>query len=128
MQSAIASSLTPPRWIRDVDIEIKELLLLPEGWDGFAAHPVSSDAVDSARELAAAICEALPMLGRPAVTPSIDGRVVLEWHHPDHHIDFTVGRVSIEVFYEDIGKDLSWEGTLADSPVDPLAFLAARSS
>lgn len=128
MHFAIPGSLAPPSsWIHAVDIEIKELLLLPEGWDGAAAFPVSVEAVTSARSLAAEICDALPGLRHPTVTPSIDGRVVLEWHSPIRHIDFTVGRGSIEVFYEDDGQGLGWEGPLADSPLDPLTLLAAHS-
>ncbi len=125
MYFAVPSSHTaPPRWIDAVDIEIKELLLLSEGWDGIAAYSVSTDAVDIARRLAAEICEAVPALRRPTVTPSINGRVVLEWHWSDRHVDFTVGRDSIEVFVEDEERCLDWEGPLADCPVDPLVVLA----
>ena len=128
MHFAIPGSLAPQSsWVHAVDIEIKELLLLSDGWDGAAAYPVSIEAVSDARALAAAICNALPALRHPTVTPSIDGRVVLEWHSPIRHIDFTVGRDSIEVFYEDEEQGLDWDGLLPDSPLDPLAFLAAHS-
>lgn len=128
MYFAIPDSRAPrPSWLHEVDVEIKELLLLPEGWDGFAAYLVSAEAVRGARSLAAKISKTLPRLRRPTVTPSIDGRVVLEWHSPSRHIDFTVGRESIEVFYEDgeLGQD--WEGPLPDSPIEPLIFLAAHT-
>ena len=125
---AIPGSLAPqPSWIHTVDAEIKDLLLLSEGWDGAAAYAVSTEAVSGARRLAAEICEALPALRHPTVTPSIDGCVVLEWHSPDRHIDFTVGRESIEVFYEDDEQGLDWDGPLLSSPLNPLAFLAAHS-
>ena len=128
MHFAIPGSLAPQSsWIHAVDIEIKELLLLSEGWDGAAAYPVSIEAVSDARALAAAICNALPALRHPTVTPSIDGRVVLEWHSPGRHIDFTVGRESSEVFYEDDEQGLDWDGPLLESPLNPLAFLAAHS-
>ena len=128
MHFAVPGSLAlQSSWIHAVDAEIKELLLLSEGWDGAAAYPVSVEAVSDARELAAKVCAALPGLRPPTVTPSIDGRVVLEWHSPDRHIDFTVGRDSIEVFYEDDEQGLDWDGLLPDSPLDPLAFLAAHS-
>lgn len=124
----IPGSLAPQSsWIHAVDVEIKELLLLSEGWDGAAAYLVSVEAVSDARELAAKVCAALPGLRPPTVTPSIDGRVVLEWHSPDRHIDFTVGRDSIEVFYEDDEQGLDWDGLLPDAPLDPLAFIAAHS-
>ncbi len=128
MHFAIPGSLAPQSsWIAAVDIEIKELLLLSEGWDGIAAYPVSTEAVDGARRLAARICHAVPGLRRPTVTPSIDGRVVLEWHTANCHIDFTVGRESVEVFYEDDARGLDWDGPLPESPHDPRAFLAAHS-
>ena len=128
MHFAIPGSLAPQSpWIHEVDIEIKELLLLAEGWDGTAAYPVSTVAVGDARNLAAEICGALPALRRPTVTPSIDGRVVLEWHSPGRHIDFTIGRDSIEVFYEDEEQGLDWEGPLPHAPLDPLTFLAGHS-
>ena len=121
------SFASQPSWIHATDVEIKELLLLSEGWDGAAAHPVSTEAVVGARELAAEVCAALPGLRPPTVTPSIDGRVVLEWHSSDGHIDFTVGRESIEVFYEDYEQGLDWDGPLPDSPLHPLTLLAAHS-
>lgn len=128
MYFAIPDSVPPePSWIHGVDIEIKELLLLSEGWDGFAAYLVSFEAVSGARRLAATISEALPRLRRPTVTPSIDGRVVLEWHSPGRHIDFTVGRKSIDVFYEDGRQGVDWEGPLPESPIEPLAFLAGHN-
>ena len=128
MYFAIPDSRAPgPSWLHEVDIEIKELLLLPEGWDGFAAYLVSAEAVREARRLAERINEALPRLRRPTVTPSIDGRVVLEWHSPDRHIDFVAGRESIEVFYEDDKLGQDWEGPLPNSPIEPLSFLAAHS-
>ena len=128
MYFAIPDSVLPqPSWIDVVDIEIKELLLLSEGWDGVAAYLVSVEAVSGARRLAAKISEALPLLRRPTVTPSIDGRVVLEWHSPSRHIDFIVGRESIEVFYEDGEQGLDWEGALSESPIDPVAFLAGHN-
>ena len=128
MHFAIPGSLAQrTSWIHEVDIAIRELLLLSEGWDGAAAYAVSVEAVSGARALAAEIDAALPALTRPTVTPSIDGCVVLEWHSAKRHIDFTVGRESIEVFYEDDRQGLGWDGALADSPLDPLAFLAAHS-
>ena len=128
MHFSIPGSLAQqPSWIHAVDIEIKELLLLSEGWDGTAAYPVSTEAVNDARRLAAEICDALPALRHPTVTPSIDGGVVLEWHSPNRHIDFTVGRESIEVFYEDDEQGLDWDGPLPDSPLNPLTFLAAHN-
>lgn len=128
MHFAIPGSLAPQSsWIHAVDIEIKELLLLSEGWDGIAAYPVSVEAVSDARRLAAQISEALPALRQPTVTPSIDGCVVLEWHSPSRHFDFTVGRASIEVFYEDDERGLAWDGPLPDSPLEPLTLLALHS-
>lgn len=127
MHFAVPDSLAPESsWINEVDIEIKELLLLAEGWDGAAAYPVSAEAVSGARTLAAKIGSALPALRRPAVTPSIDGRVVIEWNSSGCHIDFTVGRDLIEVFYEDEEQGLDWDGPLRDAPRDPLALLAAH--
>ena len=128
MHFAIPDSVAPrPSWIHGVDVEIKELLLLSEGWDGVGAYVVSVEAVNGARELAEEISEALPRIRRPTVTPSIDGCVVLEWHSPGRHIDFTVGRESIVVFYEDGELGLDWEGPLPDSPIEPLAFLAGHN-
>lgn len=127
MHFALPGSLAPQSsWIRAIDVEIKELLLLSEGWDGAAAYPVSTVAVDVARNLAAEICGALPALRRPTVTPSIDGRVVLEWHSSDRHIDLIVGRDLIEVFYEDEEQGLDWEGPLLEAPLNPLTFLAGH--
>ena len=126
--TAVPGSLAPqPSWIRAVKSEIRELLLLSEGWDGAAAYPGSAEAVGGTRRLAAEIYLAWPALRHPTVTPSIDGRVVLEWHSSNRHIDFTVGRESIEVFYQDDEQDLEWDGPLLDSPLDPLTVLAAHS-
>lgn len=120
------SFAVPSPWLHAVDVEIKELLLLSEGWDGAAAYPVSVEAVSCARRLLADIGTALPELRQPTVTPSIDGCVVLEWHSVGRHLDFTVGRQSIEVFYEDDEQGSDWEGPLPESPLDPFALLAAH--
>ncbi len=128
MHFALPGSLAvPSSWLHAVDVEVKELLLLSEGWDGAVAYPVSAEAVDRARRLLAEIGAALPALPRPTVTPSIDGCVVLEWHSSERHIDFTVGRDSIEVFYEDDKQNVGWDGPLAHSSLDPLAFLSVHS-
>lgn len=110
-------------WLHDVQVDIKELLLLNSGWDGTVADPVSLQAVENSRQLIASVHEALPTLRRPVVTPTIDGRVVIEWHSNEAHFDLNVGNVDVLVFCEARDEGIEWEGSAQEIPINPGEFL-----
>lgn len=111
-------------WVHDVSMEIKELLLLSEGWDGGVAMSISGAAASIARQLAEQASAVVPRLLRPAVTPTVDGRVVLTWHRHDAHIEVTLSASGAEVFYEVEESGEEWEGELEDSPRNPADLLS----
>lgn len=112
---------TPP-WRHSVDNKIFDLLDLAEGWDGEFAYPIMPEAVYNSRKLAYIIGRYYPDLPHPTITPTIDGKVVLEWYTTSHSISFIVGR-TIDIFYRDEAVEIEWEGPLDLSPVHPGAFL-----
>lgn len=112
---------TPP-WRHSIDNKIFDLLDLAEGWDGEFAYQIMPEAVHNARKLADVIGQSYPDLPRPTITPTIDGKVFLEWYTMTHSISFTVGR-TIDVFYIDEAMEIEWEGPLELSPVPPGVFL-----
>lgn len=112
-----------PQWRHSVDTAILDLLDLAEGWDGEFAYRIMPEAVDQSRKLADAIGKLCLDLPHPTVTPTIDGKVALEWYTKTHSINFTIGR-TIDVFYRDEAVDNEWEGPLDLSPVPPEVFLS----
>lgn len=110
-------------WLHDVQVEIKEFLLLNAGWDGTVAEPISLRAVENSRRIIGALHQALPALKRPVVTPTIDGRVVIEWHSSEAHFDLDIGDADVLVFYEARSEGIEWEGPAPDVPINPEEFL-----
>lgn len=112
---------TPP-WRHSVDNKIFDLLDLAEGWDGEFAYRIMPEAVYNSRKLAYIIGQYYPDLPHPTITPTIDGKVVLEWYTITHSISFIIGR-TIDIFYRDEAVEIEWEGPLDLSPVHPGVFL-----
>ena len=65
-------------------------------WDSYGAAPISTIAVENARELATEIIRKHALSIRPAgysfdVVPAPDGGVQLEWDVDAHHLDIAIG-------------------------------------
>jgi hypothetical protein len=58
--------------------EVNSLLLLPTGWDGYRAHPLTDEAVTSAVEILFALAGELSL--PPQLFPLPDGGLQMEWH------------------------------------------------
>jgi hypothetical protein len=67
-----------PPWINDAKQKLDELGSLKAGWDSYAARPISKSARSAALQLLQEI--SLPSTPRPAIVPTSDGSVQLEWH------------------------------------------------
>lgn len=109
--------VAPSEWRSDASIAIKELLLLSEDWDAEGARAVSQRAVEHAMKLLEPLLDEVPSLRRPAIYPSTDGGVVLDWELDRNHLDLEVtpGGV-VEVFYA-LADGPTWGGEVGGEPM-----------
>lgn len=111
------------QWSHDVCIEIKELSLLANGWDGDVASAISASAIELAIQVALQVANLIPQVMRPSVTPTVNGGVVLEWHSAEVHVEISVENQQVGVFYETMDPPDEWEGSLDEAPLNPAAIL-----
>ena len=68
--------------------QAEKLLRLPRGWNSYCAKPISSDAVGKATAFLLRFDALVPNLAAPAVVPTVQGGLQLEWH--GHGVDIEV--------------------------------------
>lgn len=86
------------------------LLQMPPGWDGSIAAPISNVAVDLAVRLLVPLLELRASM--PAIVPTVDGGIALEWARDGSEFTFTCTPEAIcEVAYvrADTGESLDVE-------------------
>ena len=110
-------------WLFEALIHIKELDLLPEGWDGTVAPPPSA----ATRQWAASFLELVHAnvrgIARPMIAPTINGGVSVEWHRSDAHVDFEFDNGEVLV-YATTNDGYEWEGPRGDrTPPETFAIL-----
>lgn len=108
-------------WLHEVRVQIKELLLLDEGWDSSVAAPISGNSVQEAINFLTLVAEAVDGLRRPYVSPTANGGVNLEWHVPEAHFDVTVEDGDARIFASAPGGE--WEGFVREIPTDAIGVL-----
>ena len=81
-------------WTREIlglssslERSLGELARLESGWDGDEADPVRPETLGAARALLLGLLEAQPSLREPALLPTPDGSIQLEWHDPDRSLE-----------------------------------------
>lgn len=110
-------------WLFDALIQIKELDLLPDGWDGTVAPPPTA----ASRQWAASFLELVhgnvPGIRKPVIAPTINGGVSVEWHRGDAHIDFERENGEVRV-YATADDGYEWDGELGEqTPPEAFAIL-----
>jgi hypothetical protein len=101
-------------WVPLLIDRLRELLSLPRDWDGFGAEPVRTEAVLTS----ALIVNATLSKGArfPAIIPTVEGGVQLEWRRGDRHLEIEVlSPYDIGVLYREKGNP-KWEGSLLNDP------------
>jgi len=110
-------------WLPDALIHIKELDLLPEGWDGTVAPPPSAGSRFWAASFVELVHANVRGIGAPLIVPTVNGGVSIEWHRPDAHIDFESEAGDITVFAR-TADGFEWEGELGEgTPAEVFSVL-----
>jgi hypothetical protein len=95
-QAVAAISATIVEELQPALERLAEFQGLGDDWDSYGAAPISPDAIDLARELAAEIISSHALSIRPAgysfdVIPTPDGGVQLEWGVGTTHLEIAIG-------------------------------------
>ncbi len=117
---ATTRSAVPQEWLHEVHIQIKELLLLDDAWDGSVAAAIGRQPVETAAAFVTVAAEELPQLRRPYVSPTINGGVNLEWHSADAHFDVTF---ESDRWVYASAPGFEWEGSLREITPDAVSVL-----
>lgn len=108
---ATTRSAVSQEWLHEVHIQIKELLLLDDAWDGSVASAIGRQPVETAAAFVTVAAKEVPQLCRPYVSPTINGGVNLEWHSADAHFDITF---ESDWWVYASAPDCEWEGPLTE--------------
>lgn len=93
--SYFLTSLPQANWLRDAERKLAELASLPPNWDSYGGRPLSPEMRFAAGRLIAQIAElGLP---KPAIVPTSDGSIQLEWHERDIDLEL---RLRSQIVYE----------------------------
>ena len=91
---------TIPRWMNDARAKLDELGSLKADWNSYGARPISKFARNAALQLLQEI--SLPSTPRPAIVPTSEGSVQLEWHTKGIDLEVCVlSPTRISVLFED---------------------------
>lgn len=98
-------------WALQAATELTELLNLPPGWNSYAAKPIERRTVQAAWDVLSRFM--LATTPPPAIVPTNRGGVQFEWHTDRADLEISVySPFQSEVFFEDLGSQERWEGTL----------------
>jgi hypothetical protein len=91
--------------------QVVRLLSMPSNWDSYGAKPIDRQkAVSALYFLWIAIVNGAPM---PAIIPTSDGGIQLEWHRRGVDLEIRViSGTSLEVFFEDLATGETREGEI----------------
>lgn len=109
--SAVMGAAEEPVWREAAVLGLARVLGLPEGWDSCGAPRIQQKAVNSAFTLLdSAASDAVPP---PAVVPTSDGGVQLEWHAWGTDVELVVPpHEAPELFFRDHHSGTEWEQEL----------------
>lgn len=115
--------------LREAAAALRQLLLLPVGWDSYGAPPIDIDAAVAALVLV----DRLTWEGGrvPRIVPTVEGGVQLEWYGNGIDLQIEVAPTQdASVFYRDSGTEESWEGSLGEEPeqLEKLIYRAGMSA
>jgi hypothetical protein len=86
-------------WVRAALDRIQDLTTLAPGWDGYAARAIDATvAVEAVRWV---LDHAYPTVPQPAIVPSADGGIQIEWHRGGVDFEVAINEVESTVYLED---------------------------
>ncbi len=122
-ESTAADALHPPTWLVPVEARLKEILSLPENWDGRgSARPSPADVLEAFRLVMDIMGPNMPS---PAIGPLSSGGVGITWRSDDLEVEAIVDHARGEraIFVSDGDDEL--EAPLDEAPA-VFASLAHR--
>lgn len=106
--------------------QLAKLLSMPPDWDSYGAYPIDRHKAAAALDLVwIAIESGAPV---PAIVPTSDGGIQLEWHRRGVDLEIRViSGASFEVYFEDLSTGRICEGEIG-SDLAPLRDFLERVS
>ena len=106
-------------WRDETLRRIRNLRWLDAGWDGPGSPAMEYGTLAAACRLVEQLAGILPDLQPPAIVPTPDAGVFIEWYDPTHTIGFTVRDPGdVELCYEDAALGVEWDGHAGHLPND----------
>lgn len=106
-------------WRDETLRQIRNLRWLAAGWDGPGSPAMRETTLAIACELVGVLAERMPDLRPPAIVPTPDAGVFIEWHDLKRSVGFTVRDADdVELCYEDAVRGVEWEGHIGRQPND----------
>lgn len=104
----------PPDWLPPILDRFEELLSLDPNWDSYGALPINpTHAVAALRLLTEIMCGTTPV---PAIVPTVQGHIQVEWHTPTTTLEIETLSVSrFHVYMEDTVRQIDWEGEIVSN-------------
>ena len=104
-------------WRDETLRQIRNLRWLAAGWAGPGSPAMEDTTLAVASLLVEQLAESLPGLRPPAIVPTPDAGVFIEWYDPTRSVGFTVrDRGYVELCYEDAALGVEWEGHVGNPP------------
>lgn len=122
-----ASDASPHPWLIGAVRELRSLLMLKSGWDGYEGSPISGRAIERASEVLQVIAksEAPP----PAIVPTSSGGIQIEWYRSNIELQIEIepSNERLQIAYRNLETGAWWRGPFGDEP-DPLEKVLWRLS
>lgn len=94
-----------PDWFPLILPALSQCLFLKENWDSYGARRIFPEAVESAVSILASLPRNVP---KPAIVPTSEGNIQLEWHESGIDLELEVGRRGLQhVYFEDCIHNIS---------------------
>ena len=101
----------PPVWLESTNDALRELLALPPNWDSYGAAPIHVESVMAAIDLLRAIMR--DDTPAPAVVPTPQGLVQLEWHRDGFDLEIEVQSLgTYSAYFENSHTGETWENEI----------------
>jgi hypothetical protein len=102
-------------WVAAALERIEELTALARGWDGYDAKPI--DATVAVQAVRFVLDHAYPSVPQPAIVPSADGGIQIEWHRGGIDLEVSISDHESTVYVEDHETGTSEERPAAEATV-----------
>jgi hypothetical protein len=109
------------RRLRDPLLQLERLVRLESNWDSYGGRTIDPLAVRRAVELLIVILETTA--DAPAIVPTSEGGIQLEWHPQAADLELTIRPDGTVDAYLETESGLMWEGPLADGQWQIEGFL-----